>query len=218
MDKQFNTLPVELVNIIYSFVDYETKIELLLNNNDIFLDKRKIWNTFTLKQMTQLYFHGITDKFSKKREDGLNRRVLRDEISELFPAGPSYSYTDEHGDYREFVLMHPVLEHIHSYKINQTITNSSKIPIIANTIKSLQNISCQYLDVNYNIRKILYKFLQSILFLRNELDKRKIILKKRQDDLKRQIEFNTAKEKIQKKFDSYQGYQKHPIKIRIRVS
>ena len=217
MDKHFGTLPTELVDVIYKFVDYETKIELLLNNNDIFLNKRKIWNTFTLKQMTQLYFNGITDKFSKKREDGLNRRVLRDEISELFSAGPSYSYIDEHGDYREFVLMHPVLEHIHSYKINQTITNSSKIPIIANTIKSLQNISCQYLNVNYKIKKILYKFLQSILFLRNELGKRKIIIKKRQDDVRRRIKFNSAKEKIEKKFDFYKGYCKHPLKFSIHI-
>jgi len=65
MDKYFKRLPSELVNIIYKFVDYDTKIECLLNNNDVLMDKHKLWNNFTLKQMTLLYFHGITEKFSK---------------------------------------------------------------------------------------------------------------------------------------------------------
>lgn len=217
MDKYFKRLPSELVNIIYKFVDYDTKIECLLNNNDVLMDKHKLWNNFTLKQMTLLYFHGITEKFSKKREDGLNRRVLRNEIFDMFPTGPSYGYIDQHGDYREFSMMHPVLEHLHSYKLNQTITNSSKITIIPNTIKSLRNITCQYLDVNYKVREILYKFLQSILFLRSELNRRIMEAKEKENDLKRRIEFNSAKEKIEKKFDFYKGYCKHPLKFSIHI-
>lgn len=217
MDTYFKRLPIELVRVIYKFVDYDTKIECLINDNDIFMDKHKLWSNFTLKQMTLLYFHGITEKFSKKREDGFNRRVVRNEIFDMFPAGPSYSYTDQHGDYCEFVLMHPVLEHLHSYKVNQVITNSGKIPIISNTIKSLQNISCQYLNVNYKVREILYKFLQSILFLRNELNRRIVEAKKKENNLKRQIEFNSAKEKIEKKFDFYKGYHKHPLKLFIHI-
>jgi dGTP triphosphohydrolase len=215
--KLISNLPEEIVYQIFAYVDYETKIMYYLDKYSYLRNKRELSTQFTLYQLNQLYLHCVVDKLSVKKIDS-NRRCLRKDIMDLFPECPSYTYIDAHGDEMTYTIMHPVLNILKEFKNATTMSSYSKLDVFMNVIKSFQNISCDIQNVNYKIREILCKFLQSIIFYKRELKERE----KRKENIlflkKRRMYYEEMKQKLINSFKKKNGRIHYPFKMRIQRS
>ena len=192
-------LPIELNKYVYNFVDYDTKTKCLLDKNEKLFINQELSNNFTLLQLNTLYFKCITEKFSAKNDYSF-RRVLKDCITNKFPDTPSYCYVDQNGDEQVIQIMHPFLEKLMVYKKVPTINSFSKIIILKNTLKHLSNLRCDIVDVNYMLESILYKFVQTTIYFRDTLLKRRLLKEEMLLKKKKAEVFKKFVEKFEKKF------------------
>ena len=207
-------IPEELTFQVFAYLDHGSKISYYLDTYSYLLNKRDLSQYFTLQQLNNLYLHGVVDKLSVKRQDS-NRRCLKNEITDLFPAGPSYTYVDEHGDEMTYTIMHPVHEIMNSFKLATVISSYSKIDVILRFIKSFQNISCEIPEVNVKIRGLLCTFLQSIIYYKRELNRR-YLEKEKELKKRRQILFYVeSRRRLLKCFKEKNGIIRYPFKMHI---
>lgn len=196
-------LPTELNKYVYNFVDYDTKTKCLLDKNENLFTNQELSNNFTLLQLNALYFKCITEKFSAKNDYSF-RRVLKNSIINKFPDTPSYSYVDQNGDEQVIQIMHPFLEKLMIYKKTPSINSFAKISIFKNTVKQLSNLRCDIVDINYMLESILYKFVQTTIYFRDTLLKRRLLKEEMLLKKKKTEVFKNFVEKFEKKFTNTQ--------------
>ena len=197
--KRVTLLPGELNKYIYNFVDYDTRTNCLLDKNEKMFTNQELSSNFTLAQLNILYFKSITEKFSVKNDYSF-RRVLKNDITSKFPDTPSYCYVDQNGDEQVIQIMHPFLEKLMVYKKVPNINSFSKISMLKNAVKHLLNLRCDIVDINYMLESILYKFVQTTIYFRDTLLKRRLLKKEMLVKKKKLEVFKNFVEKFEKKF------------------
>ena len=169
----FKKLPHEMKRYVYDFIDYDTKIDIILDNKEDFMTNKHLYSILTFEQIRKVTDNGLIKKIysSKNRWSDYNRLHptlhLSDEIIHTFPNPVKRKYTDSYGDIVSVKSFHPMLYEICD-KIHRVsyIHNGHKAKQIIDGFRTLRNVRSNarnMIDADYLISKFAYHLLVSLI-------------------------------------------------------
>ena len=169
----FEKLPVDMQRYVYKFIDYDTKIEMILDNKEDFMTNKNLYSILTFEQIKKVTNNGLIKKIycSKNRWSEYNRLHptlhLSDEIINTFPKSINCTYIDSYGSTVSVKSFHPILYEICD-RINRVpyIHNQNKAKQIIDGFRTLRNVRSNALNMinaDYLLSKLAYHLLVSLI-------------------------------------------------------
>ena len=169
----FKKLPHEMKRYVYDFIDYDTKIDIILDNKEDFMTNKNLYSILTFEQIKKVTDNGLINKIysSKYRRSPYNRLHpaldLSDEIINTFPKSINRKYTDTWGDIVSVKSFHPMLYEIcdRIHRVSY-IHNGNKAKQIIDGFRTLRNVRSNarnMIDADYLISKFAYHLLVSLI-------------------------------------------------------
>ena len=181
----------DVKNVIYSFVDYETKLCVLLSkgkNGDI-VRSRPLWNMFTAKNLNKIYKNGVIDKIFESNNSstsypyGYTNKMLKQSIVEMFPIPDTVLWTDRYGDTQLTNQMNPCMMYVKGQLSYSSFNKGTKGDSIVKAYQTLTQVYCDNVSfVNY-LRKTAYMLVASIIIYQKTVERDRIV--KTQEALRR---------------------------------
>lgn len=225
----FEKLPHDMKRYVYKFIDYNTKIDIILNNKKDFMTNKHLYSILTFEQIKKATDNGLIKKIysSKNRWSDYNRLHptlhLSDEIIHTFPKPVKRKYTNSYGDIVSVKSYHPMLYEIcdRIHRVSY-IHNGHKAKQIIDGFRTLRNVrsnAVNMIDADYLISKFAYHLLVSLIIYCDVVKKDRIERSKRalakltvkkaireKKKLQQQLE-NTKREMQQLEEEETENYQ-----------
>ena len=185
----FEKLPHDMKRYVYKFIDYNTKIDIILDNKKDFMTNKNLYSILTCEQIRKVTDNGLIKKIytSKNRWSDYNRLHptlhLSDEIIDTFPKPVKRKYTDSYGDIVSVKSYHPMLYEIcdRIHRVSY-IHNGHKAKQIIDGFRTLRNVRSNaqnMIDADYLLSKFAYHLLVSLIIYCEVVKKDRIERSKR---------------------------------------
>lgn len=173
MQSKMNKLPYEMVYTIYDYIDYDTKVVISLDRYKDVLNKRYVFELFSIQQLQHIYRHCVIDKISTYNKETRKRSIKKEFVS-LFPPATYYNYIDENGMGQHVYQEHPIISILEDFKKSATFDKKLKGTMLIRAIHGFSNMSSGDINIDYVLRKVAYQTIQTIVYYK------KIVLLKKQ--------------------------------------
>ena len=184
MQSKILRLPFEMKNYIYNYVDYDTRITVSLDTHKGLLNKRDLFEMFTIQQLQSLYKHCIVDKISTYNKQ-TRKRTIKKAWIDLFPKAESYRFVDEYGVDQHIYRQHPLIDILEDFKSSVVFDKKTKGTMLIRAINGFSNISSGNINIDYRFRNIAYTTILCIVDYKN-----RVLLKKQRIQEERVIRQN----------------------------
>ena len=181
MQSKIIRLPFEMKNHIYNYVDSDTKISVSLDTHKGLINKRDLFEMFTIQQLQSLYKHCVVEKISTYNKQ-TRKRTIKKELVELFPKAEKYRFVDEYGVDQHIYRQHPLIDILEDFKSSVVFDKKTKGTMLIRAINGFSNISSGDINIDYRFRNIAYNTILGIIYYKN-----RVLLKRQQSQEQRVI-------------------------------
>lgn len=179
----FIKLPYDMKYTVRQFIDYDTKIDLLMYNHPDIMTNKYLYSIMTLDHIKNAHRNGLWAKlFAENDTSGLVyncngiKRFITHAAASVFPNPTRTQYTNINGDICVQEYVHPVLSDLVKWiEKCPAVQRSSRSACLISGYKAIRYLRADDIkDANYFMQGLAYKFISSIIIYCNTIQKARI--------------------------------------------
>ena len=175
----FAKLPYDMKRYIQKFIDYDTKIRLILDNNKDFMTNRHLYSILTLDQLRKATRHGLVEKLYNgcglyneyiSTEDGeirVSTFNMSRQMVDAFPKPIRHSFRSLLGLPKFVDKFHPMLEEVYkgvsSFAHVTSERRAQDLLTGFNALKNIRSWEPELLNGDYLLSKLCFHLLVSLM-------------------------------------------------------